>query len=218
MSLLCKLRVLTHHNERPETASRPFDYTRDGLVLSEGAGAVVMETAEHAVERGAQIYAEVCGYSSATEAHHLVAADPSGEELAHAFAAALRCSKVGPEEIDYVCAHGIANRDYDIAETQAIKMVLGPRAYSIPISSIKSTTGQSFGAGAAWQLVSSCMTLTTGVVPPTINYRVPDPDCDLDYVPNQARQARVNAIMLDSHSFGGTHGSLIVRRFNGARR
>ncbi len=217
MSLLCKLGVLTRHNERPTAACRPFDYTRDGLVLSEGAGAVVMETAERATERDAQIYAEVCGYSSATEAHHLVIADPSGEELAHAFAAALRCGKVGTEEIDYVCAHGIGNREYDIAETQAIKMVLGPRAYSIPVSSIKSTTGQSFGAGSAWQLVSSCMTLATGVVPPTINYRVPDPNCDLDYVPNQARQARVNGIMLNSHSFGGTHGSLIVRRFNGAR-
>ncbi len=217
MSLLCKLGVLTRHNKQPAAASRPFDYTRDGLVLSEGAGAVVMETAERAIERDAPIYAEVCGYSSATEAHHLVIADPSGKELAHAFRTALRCSKVGSEEIDYVCAHGIGNREYDIAETQAIKMVLGPRAYSIPVSSIKSTTGQSFGAGAAWQLVSSCMTLATGVVPPTINYRVPDPNCDLDYVPNQARQARVNGIMLDSHSFGGTHGSLIVRRFNGAR-
>jgi len=162
MSLLCKLRVLTRHNERPQTASRPFDYTRDGLVLSEGAGAVVMETAEHAVQRDAQIYAEVCGYSSATEAQHLVAADPSGEELSHAFATALRCGKVDTEEIDYVCAHGIGNREYDIAETKAIKTVLGPRAYSIPVSSIKSTTGQSFGAGAAWQLVSSCMTLVTG--------------------------------------------------------
>jgi len=217
MSLLCKLRVLTRHNDPPETGSRPFDYTRDGLVLSEGAGAVVLETAEHAVERGAQIYAEVRGYSSTTEAQHLVAADPSGEELAHAFGTALRCGKVAAEEIDYICAHGIGNREYDIAETRAIKMVLGRRAYSVPVSSIKSTTGQSFAAGGMWQLASSCMTSATGVVPPTINYHVPDPDCDLDYVPNEARQARVRAIMLNSHSFGGTHASLIVRQFDGHR-
>lgn len=214
MTLLCKQRVLTHHNDPPQQASRPYDDTRDGLVLSEGAGAVVLETAEHAMRRGAYIYAEVCGCGSATEAQHLIAADPSGDELAHAFKTALLDGKVGAEEIDYVCAHGIANRRYDTAETNGIKNILGQRAYNIPISSIKSSTGQAFAAGGAWQLVSSCMTIATDIVPPTINYRAPDPECDLDYVPNSYRRARVNTVMMNSHSFGGTHASLIIRRFN----
>ncbi len=214
MSLLCKQRVLTRLNDPPHNAPRPYDNTRDGLVLSEGAGAVVLETAEHAMGRGAHIYAEVAGYGSTTEAQHLIAATTNGAELSHAFRAALLSGKVGPEEIDYVCAHGIGNRQYDIAETNAIKEVLGPRAYRIPVSSIKSSTGQSFGAGGAWQLVSSCMTMATGLVPPTINYHVPDPECDLDYVPDSSRRARVNVIMMNSHSFGGTHASLIIRRFD----
>ena len=214
MTLLCKQRVLTHHNSSPQAASRPYDYTRDGLVLSEGAGAVVLETAEHALQRGAIIYAEVLGYGSATEAQHLIAADPSGHELAHAFRTALLNSKLPSSSIDYVCAHGIGNRQYDIAETRAFKMVMGDRAYNVPISSIKSSTGQSFAAGGLWQLVSSCKSLQTQMLPPTINYQVPDPECDLDYVPNVARRARVNTIMLNSHSFGGTHAVLIVRRFN----
>jgi len=214
MTLLCKQRVLTHHNNSPQAACRPYDYTRDGLVLSEGAGAVVLETAEYATQRGADIYAEVLGYGSTTEAQHLIAADPSGRELAHAFRAALLSSKLSSSSIDYVCAHGIGNRQYDIAETSALKMVMDGRAYNVPTSSIKSSTGQSFAAGGAWQLVSSCMSLQTHLLPPTINYRVPDPECDLDYVPNVARRARVDTIMLNSHSFGGTHAALIVRRFN----
>jgi len=214
MTLLCKQRVLTSHNNSPQAACRPYDYTRDGLVLSEGAGAVVLETAHHALQRGALIYAEVLGYGSATEAQHLIAADPSGHELAHAFRNALLGSKLSSSSIDYVCAHGIGNRQYDIAETRALKMVIGQRAYNVPTSSIKSSTGQSFAAGGAWQLVSSCMSLHTHLLPPTINYRVPDPECDLDYVPNVARRARVDTIMLNSHSFGGTHAALIVRRFN----
>jgi len=212
MSLLCHQRVLTHHNDSPQQACRPYDATRDGLVLSEGAGAVVLETLHHARQRGAHIYAEILGYALTTEGHHLISADPSGEELAHAFRAALLEGKVGAEEIDYVCAHGIANPEYDIAETKAIKLVLGQRAYNVPMSSIKSSTGQSFAAGAVWQMVSTCMSMENNLVPPTINYHVPDPECDLDYVPNQARRARVNCVMINSHSFGGTHGCLIVGR------
>ncbi len=212
MTLLCKQRVLTHHNSHPAQASRPFDYTRDGLVLSEGSGAVVLETLEHARERGANIYAEVRGYGSTTEAKRMIAAQASGEELARAFEAALLCGKVGPEQIDYICAHGIGTREYDIADTNAIKKVLGQRAYNVPVSSIKSSTGQAFAAGGAFQVVSACMTLATGMIPPTINYRVPDPACDLDYVPNQARRARVDMVMTNSHSFGGSHAALILGR------
>ncbi len=213
MTLLCHQNVLTHRNDDPKGASRPYDSTRDGLVLSEGGGAVVLESAEHALDRGADIYAEVRGYGSTTEAQHLLVADPSGAELAHAFRGALLESRIAPEDIDYVCAHGISSRDYDAADTRALKLVLGDRAYNIPVSSIKSTTGQPFAAGGAWQAVAACMVLRTDVVPPTTNYRNPDPQCDLDYVPNRARKARVDTIMLNSHSFGGTHAALIMRRF-----
>lgn len=214
MSLLCKTGVLTHFNENPQKASRPYDARRDGLVLSDGAGAMVLETAEHALRRGAHIYAEVRGFGTASEAQDLVRADPSGEELAAAFRNALVESHLGPEDIDYVCAHGIANVDYDKADTRAIKQVLGKRAYNIPVSSIKSTTGQPFAAGGAWQTIAACMAIQTNTVPPTINYEAPDPECDLDYVPNHARRARVDTAMVNSHSFGGTHAALIVRQFD----
>jgi len=213
MSLLCEQKVLTHHNDPPEEACRPYDNTRDGLVLSEGAGAVVLETAEHAMARGAPIYCEVMGYAATTEAYHLLLADPGGDELAYAFKRALLEGKVAADEVDYVCAHGISNRQYDVAETKAVKAVLGKRAYSVPMSSIKSSTGQPFAPGGAWQLAAACMSIQTGIIPPTINYRVPDPDCDLDYVPNYARRARVDTVMVNSHSVGGTHGCLIIRRF-----
>lgn len=210
MSMLCRQRVLTHHNDPPEEACRPYDETRDGLVLSEGAGAVVLETLDHARNRGAHIYAEIRGFGSTTEGRHLITADPGGRELARAFRNALLQGKIAPEEVDYICAHGISNRDYDVAETRAVKQVLGEQAYNVPMSSIKSSTGQSFAAGGAWQLVAACMAIQQNRVPPTINYRVPDPECDLDYVPNEPRSVRVNTVMMNSHSFGGTHACLII--------
>ncbi len=213
MATLCALGVMTHYNDPPQRASRPYDGTRDGLVLSEGAGAVVLERADHALERGAHIFGEIIAYSSTTEGRDLVEPHPGGEELAHAFRTCLLTGKIDPAEVDYVCAHGIGNRHYDLAETNAVKQVLGARAYNVPMSSIKGTTGQPFAAGGCWQLTAVCMAMETGVVPPTINYRVPDPDCDLDYVPNRARRVRVNLAMLNSHAFGGTHGCLLVRRF-----
>ena len=213
MGVLCRQRVLSANNDPPRAACRPYDATRDGIVISDGAGVVVLETAAHALDRGARIYAEVLGYSSATEAFHLMASVPTGEELAHAFRAALLQAKLAPQDVDYICAHGVGNRPYDTAETNAFKQVLGERAYNLPVSSIKSSTGQPFAAGGAWQLTSSCMTLETGLVPPTINYRVPDPECDLDYVPGHARRARVDTIAINAHSFGGTHCCLLLRRF-----
>lgn len=213
MGVLCRQRVFTAQNDPPQAACKPYDQTRDGLVLSDGSGALVLETAKHAMERGAHIYAEVVSSGAATEAYHLIAADPSGRELAHAFQTALLVGKVSAEEIDYICAHGIANRQYDIAETNAFKMVLGERAFHVPVSSIKACTGQPFAAGGAWQLTAACMSIATGLVPPTINYRVPDPECDLDYVPNRARRVRVDTVMVNSHSFGGTHGCMLLRRF-----
>ena len=215
MNLLSAQKVLTRHNDPPQKACRPYDDTRDGLVLSEGAGAVVLETAEHAIERGAHIYAQVMGYGTTTEAYHLLLSDPSGDELAVAFRRALLAGKVSADDIDYICAHGISNRQYDIAETEAVKQVMSRRAYNVPMSSIKSTTGQPFAAGGAWQLAASCMTLQTSLIPPTINYRVPDPQCDLDYVPNYARRARVETVMINSHSVGGTHGCMVIRKYTG---
>ncbi len=216
MEMLCATRVLAHRNEEPEKASRPYDATRDGLVLSEGAGAVVLETADRAVNRGAPIYAEVMGSGVTTEGEDLVRADPSGAHLAQALGQALAEARLAPEEIDYVCAHGIGNVDYDKADTRAIKRVLGDRAYNIPVSSIKSTTGQPFAAGALWQTVAACMAIQTDTVPPTINYHYPEPECDLDYVPNTARRSRVETVMINSHSFGGTHAALIIREFDEA--
>jgi 3-oxoacyl-[acyl-carrier-protein] synthase II len=213
MALLCKARVLTHYNEHPEKASRPFDATRDGLTLSEGGGAVVLENAEHAISRSAHIYGEVLGYGSATEGQHLVIPDPSGVELARAFRFALADSRLAPDDMDYVCAHGIGNPGYDAADTRAIKMALGERAYNIPVSSIKGTTGQPFAPSGAWQAAAALMAMRESIVPPTINYHVPDPECDLDYVPNQARVARIETAMLNSHSFGGTHSAMILRKF-----
>lgn len=213
MSALAAQRVLTRHNDPPQEACRPYDKTRDGIVVSEGSGAVVLETAAHAMDRGAPIYAEVLGYALTGEAHHLLFAKPDGEELSRAFRQALLEAKMSADEIDYVCAHGVANREYDAAESNAVKMVMGDRAYHVPMSSIKSITGQPFAAGGAWQTVASCMALQTGIVPPTINYHHPDPECDLDYVPNYARRARVDSVMINSHSVGGTHACLILRRF-----
>lgn len=213
MTTLCNLRVLTAHNDPPAAASRPYDDTRDGLVLSEGAGAAVLERADHALDRGAHIYAEIVAYTSVTEGRHLVRPHPGGEELAHALRNALLMAKLGPGDLDYVCAHGIGNRHYDLAETNAVKQVLGARAYNLPMSSIKGTTGQPFAPGGSWQLAAACLALEQGLVPPTLNYRVPDPECDLDYVPNVARRARVDTAMINSHAFGGTHGCLLLRRF-----
>ncbi|MFW5867784.1 MAG: beta-ketoacyl-[acyl-carrier-protein] synthase family protein [Armatimonadota bacterium] len=214
MSLLNLVDIMTHRNEDPETAVRPYDATRDGIAVAEGGGAVVLETAQHAMDRGAPIFAEVLGYGCGTEGQHLAKADPSGEELAQALRHALDGSRIDPTEIDYVCAHGIGNVEYDIADMRAIKHVLGQRAYSVPISSIKGATGQPFAAGGSWQTVAACMTLQTGIIAPTINYHTPDPECDLDCVPNTARMARVDTVMLNSHSFGGTHSALIIRRFD----
>lgn len=216
MSLLSLIDIMTHRNEEPEKASRPYDATRDGIVVSEGAGVLVLETAAHAMDRGAHIYAEVVGHGCANEGQHLAKADPSGEELASAFRQALMEVRLSPDDIDYVCAHGIGNPEYDAADMRAIKLVLGDRAYNIPVSSIKGATGQPFAAGGPWQTVAACMTLETGIVPPTINYEHPDPECDLDCVPNRARTARVDTAMINSHSFGGTHSALIVRRFDPA--
>lgn len=210
---LCKQRVLSKANAEPAKACRPFDKHRDGLVLGEGAGALVLETAEHAMQRGAAIYAEVLGYGITTEAYHMVFSIPTGEELARALKTALTMARMAPHEIDYACVHGISNPEYDVADTKGLKLCMGQHAYRIPVSSIKPITAQPFSAAPIMQAAAVCMALDTGIIPPTINYTTPDEQCDLDYVPNVARRARVDSAVLNAHSFGGTHGVLVLRRF-----
>ncbi|MEI6501291.1 MAG: beta-ketoacyl synthase N-terminal-like domain-containing protein, partial [Armatimonadota bacterium] len=214
MATLAAQRVFTRRNDPPQAACRPYDKTRDGLVLSEGSAAVILETAEHAMDRGAHIYAEVLGYGATTEAQHLLFSRSDGEDMARAFREAVLQAKISLDEIDYICAHGISNQSYDLAETVAVKTVMGDRAYHVPMSSIKSMTGQPFGPGGGWQIAAACMSLETGLLAPTINYHVPDPECDLDYVPNVARQARVDTVLVNSHAGGGTHACLLLRRFD----
>ncbi|MHB8994154.1 MAG: beta-ketoacyl-[acyl-carrier-protein] synthase family protein [Armatimonadota bacterium] len=213
MATLAAQKVFTRRNDPPQAACRPFDKTRDGLVLSEGSAAVILETADHAMERGAHIYAEVLGFGATTEAQHLLFARSDGEDMAQAFRRALLQAKISYDEIDYICAHGISNKQYDLAETVGIKKVMGERAYNVPVSSVKSMTGQPFGPGGGWQVVASCMSIEDGLIAPTINYHEPDPDCDLDYVPNVARRARVDTVLVNSHAGGGTHACMLLRRF-----
>lgn len=209
-STLCAVGVLSTQNDRPEKASRPYDLYRDGLVLSEGAAALVLEELEHALAREANIYAEILGFATASEGVHLRKCDLTGGILADAIEIALINAGLTKYEIDYINAHGNSMPDYDLSETNAFKRVFGKKAYNIPISSIKSMIGQSFGAGGATQVVSSCLTIQTSVIPPTINYEYPDPECDLDYVPNQARTARIKNVLMNAHSLGGMHSVLII--------
>jgi 3-oxoacyl-[acyl-carrier-protein] synthase II len=208
--LVCASGALSMRNEAPQEASRPFELHRDGLVLSEGAGAVVLEELTHAEERNAPIYAEVLGFGTARDGADLVRCDISGSDMARVMEVALYQSRLPKHCIDYINAHGVGLRDYDTAETNAIKTVFGDQAYHIPISSIKSMIGQPFAAGGSLQTVASCLTLQYGIIPPTINYDTPDPDCDLDYVPNRARRARVRTLLIHAHGMGGTDSTLVL--------
>jgi 3-oxoacyl-[acyl-carrier-protein] synthase II len=202
--------VLAQWNREPETASRPYDRLRSGLVLAEGAGIVTIENEQDAHERGADVYARVLGWASVTEGRHLRKVDETGESVARAFLAALDQAQLSPNDIDYICAHGNSMPDYDVAETAGIKRVFGRRSWNIPISSIKSMCGQALAASSAIQVVASCLVLRHQILPPTINYEFPDPKCDLDYVPNLARVARVRTILIHAHSLGGAHVAMIL--------
>jgi 3-oxoacyl-[acyl-carrier-protein] synthase II len=203
--------VLPRWQGPPEEASRPFDKLRDGLVIAEGAAMVVVEDAENARARGARIYAEIVGTGNATEGAHLRKVDDSGGFGAQAMILALENSDVVPTDVDYVAAHGNSMQDYDASETAAIKKVFGPHAWNMPVSSLKSMCGQAFAASSAMQVVTSCLVLRDQVVHPTINYNVPDPACDLDYVPNVSRRARVRTILVHAHSLGGLHSAMVLR-------
>ena len=210
-----RLGALSTRNDTPEKACAPFDAARDGTVLGEGASVLVLETLAHALRRDAPILAEVLGYCLTLDAYHLVAPDPSGEGAAHAMAGALREGEVAPAELDWICAHGTGTRINDSVETLAIKSVLGERAYGVPVSSDKAAVGHMVGAAGAISTVFAVQAMRTNCIPPTLNYETPDPECDLDYVPNVARQAAVRTVLVNCFGFGGQNGCLVVRKWDG---
>jgi 3-oxoacyl-[acyl-carrier-protein] synthase II len=209
------LTALSTRNEEPPRASRPFDLRRDGFVLGEGAGVVILEELEHARRRGATIYAELTGYGSTADAFRVTDSHPEGRGAIACVQAALRDARLSPEDIGYINAHGTSTRLNDLVETLTIKKVFGEQAYRVPISSTKSMLGHLIGAAGAVELVISVMSLRRGALPPTINYDTPDPECDLDYIPNVAREVRVRHVMSESFGFGGQNAALIASRFDG---
>ena len=206
------MKALSTRNDEPEKASRPFEKDRDGFVISEGSGVIILEEREKAVRRGAKIYAEVIGYGANGDAYHITAPAPEGEGAARCMALALKDAGIPPEEIDYINAHGTSTEYNDINETLAIKKIFGERAYKVPISSTKSMTGHLLGAAGAVEGVFSVLALCHGVIPPTINYETPDPQCDLDYVPNEARKVDIKVVLSNSFGFGGTNACVVFRR------
>ena len=210
LTLFHAVGVLSRWQGPPEEASRPFDRLRSGLVLAEGAAVVVIEDEEFAQARGAKIYARILSSTSGSEGGHLRKIDESGEGVASAMAAALKRAALAPTEIDYICAHGNSMPDYDVAETSGVKRVFQKHAWNIPISSLKSMCGQALAAASAMQVVSSCLMLRDQILAPTINYLLPDPDCDLDYVANVARRARVRQVLIHAQSLGGSHAAMIL--------
>lgn len=213
MSAWCKLRVLSTRNDTPQTASRPFDASRDGMVMAEGAGILVLEDLERARARGAKIYSEIVGFASACDAFHITA--PSVEGQSRAIRLALADAGVSPDDVDYINAHGTSTPLNDEAETKAIKEVFGKRAYEIPISALKSMTGHSLGAAGVMEIAAVAMTTRDGEIHPTINLKTPDPACDLDYVPDQARRADVRTAVSNHFAFGGANAVLVLQRFEG---
>jgi 3-oxoacyl-[acyl-carrier-protein] synthase II len=206
------MKALSTRNEEPERASRPFDNDRDGFVIGEGSGILILEERERALRRGAKIYAEVIGYGANGDAHHMTAPAPDGEGAARCMRLALKDAGLAPNEIDYINAHGTSTEYNDANETTAIKAVFGEHAARLAVSSTKSMTGHLLGAAGAVEGVYTSLALLHGIIPPTINYDTPDPACDLDYVPNQARKADINVALSNSFGFGGTNACVIFRR------
>jgi 3-oxoacyl-[acyl-carrier-protein] synthase II len=207
---LCALGALSKFDDPPLKASRPYDRRRDGLVLGEGAAICVLEELEHAIDRGAKVYAEVLGFGTGNEGGFGTKINAAELALTEAITTALASARKSPSDIDYINAHGNSLPDYDLVETRAFRAALGRAAYSVPTSSIKSMIGHAMGAASAFQVISSCLTLEHSVIPPTINYEVPDPECDLDYVPNHARASRARTVLINAHAMGGTHSVLIL--------
>jgi 3-oxoacyl-[acyl-carrier-protein] synthase II len=209
------LHALSTRNDAPQKASRPFDAGRDGFVISEGAVVLVMESLQHAITRNANIMAELVAYAATSDSFHITQPMESGEGAARAIQNALKNGGVKPEEIDYINAHGTSTQLNDAMETKAIKTAFGDYAYKVPISSTKSMTGHLIGCAGAIEPAICIMTILNGIIPPTINYENPDPDCDLDFVPNTARQAVVNTALTNSFGFGGHNSVLILKKYSG---
>ncbi len=209
------LKALSTRNDEPEKASRPFDKDRDGFVIAEGAGMLILESLDHAKARGAEIYAEIVGYGVTGDAYHMTAPPEDGEGGARCMKMALEDAGLAPEDIDYINAHGTSTPLNDVCETRAIKSVLGEHAYKIPVSSTKSMTGHLLGGAGGIESVFSVLAIRDGVVPPTMNLENPDPECDLDYCPNQAREMDLEVVLSNSFGFGGTNAVVIFRKFKG---
>jgi 3-oxoacyl-[acyl-carrier-protein] synthase II len=208
----CSMKAMSTRNDAPEKAVRPFDADRDGFVMGEGAGILLLEEWEHATQRGAHLYGELIGYGMSADAFHITQPDPEGDGAALAMRKALRDADVEPAQVDYINAHGTSTLYNDRCETAAIKRVFGPQASRIPVSSTKSMTSHLLGAAGGVELIACALALEHQVLPPTINYETPDPECDLDYVPNTARRSRVDVAMSNAFGFGGQNATLVIRR------
>lgn len=209
----CALQALSTQNDPPEKASRPFDAKRDGFVMGEGAGVLLLEELSHALKRGAPIYAEIVGFGSSDDAYHITAPDPEGNGAVLAMKRAIKDAGIEPQEVNYINAHGTSTKLNDKIETLAIKKVFGDYAYKIPVSSTKSMIGHLLGAAGAVESIATVLAIHDGIVPPTINYEEKDPDCDLDYVPNQARKWDVKYALKNSFGFGGQNATLIFKKY-----
>lgn len=213
----CAMRALpTSFNDNPQAASRPFDSKREGFVYSEGTGSVVLERLEHALQRGARIYAEVAGQASSADAYHLAAPDPEGNGPMRAMRWALADAGLAPEDIDYINAHGSSTPLNDAGETKAIKTIFGEHAYKLVVSSTKSMIGHAMGASGALEAIACAMAITTSWIPPTINYEFPDPECDLDYAPNVKRNKQVRTALSNSFGLGGQNACLVLKKYEGS--
>jgi len=210
----CASRALSRRNDEPEKASRPFDKYRDGYVLSEGAGILVLESIDNAIRRNARIYAEIIGYGTSTDAYSMFKVEPSGEEAVKCFVSACKEAELEPEDIDYINAHGSSSIISDMRETWVIKKALGEYSRKVMVSSIKSMIGHPLGASGALQTIASVMAINEGIVPPTINYEEKDSNCDLDYVPNEARREKVNVAVINSLGMGGNNATLVIKSCN----
>ena len=211
----CAMKAMSRRNQDPQHASRPFDRERDGFIMGEGAGVIVLEELEHAKKRGAKIYCEVVGYGNTADAYHLTAPSPDGEGAVRCMKMALNNGGLKTEDVSYINAHGTSTPQGDVCETQAIKTVFGAHAQKIAVSSTKGATGHMLGAAGAVEMAVCALAIKHGIVPPTINYQVPDPECDLDYVPNSARELEINGVINNSFGFGGHNASIAAKKFTG---
>jgi 3-oxoacyl-[acyl-carrier-protein] synthase II len=209
------MKALSERNDSPETASRPFDATRDGFVMGEGAGILILEELEHALARGTKIYAEIVGYGATGDAYHLTAPAPDGEGAQRAMKRALKDAGLEPKDIQYINAHGTSTPANDFNETRAIKAVFGEHAQGVNVSSTKSATGHMLGAAGAVEAIISSLVVGNGIIPPTINYQTPDPELDLNYTPNASVERKVNAVLSNSFGFGGHNTTLAIKRYEG---